>query len=212
VLVATLSPLAERVLEQQLVPALVPILRAHLLRLPTLRERGEDLRGLVLDRLLRSGVRRQGQPLGIEPQALALLLSYAWPGNDAELRGLVERAALLATRERVSLADLLAAGFVEAPEAELEQSAGAEPAPRAAPSRSQRMRKMDARPAATTDAPASDAPASDAPASDAPASDAPVSQAASPLESEAPARRAESAASGEIATAPRSSPRRRRRR
>jgi len=205
-LVATLSPVAERALEQQLVPALVPIVRAHLLRLPTLRERGEDLRGLVLDRLLRSGVRRQGEPLGIEPQALAHLLSYAWPGNDAELRGLVERAALLATRERVSLADLRAAGFVAAaPEGQLEPSAEPAPAPRKAPSRSQRMRKVDARPAATSDVPASDVPASDVPASDVPAS---------PGESETPARRAEAggSAAGDVVPGPRSSPRRRRRR
>lgn len=204
VLVATLSPLGQRVLEQQLVPALAPILRAHPLRVPTLRERGEDLRGLVLDRLLRSGVRRQGQPLGIEPQALAQLLAYAWPGNDAELRSLVDRAAQLASRERVSLGDLLAAGFVgSAPVTELEAEAQLAPeaqlprrgAPsRAAPSRSGRVRKAHAQLAEP--------------------SDAAQSLAASPVESDAPDSRAEpdSAAPAEMAPEPRSSPRRRRRR
>jgi hypothetical protein len=112
VLVATSSEAPERALEQgRLCAALAWFLVPHSLRLPALRERAEDLRGLVLAQLLASGVRREGQPLGIEPQALAQLVAYGWPGNDAELSLVVQRAARVATGERVSISDLAAAGF-----------------------------------------------------------------------------------------------------
>jgi hypothetical protein len=112
VLVATSSEAPERALEQgRLCAALAWFLVPHSLRLPALRERAEDLRGLVLAQLLASGVRREGQPLGIEPQALAQLVAYGWPGNDAELSLVVQRAARVATAERVTINDLAAAGF-----------------------------------------------------------------------------------------------------
>jgi hypothetical protein len=112
VLVATLSEPPERALEQgRLSAALAWFLVPHSLRLPALRERAEDLRGLVLAQLLASGVRREGEPLGIEPQALAQLVAHGWPGNDAELSLVVQRAARVATAERVSASDLAAAGF-----------------------------------------------------------------------------------------------------
>jgi DNA-binding NtrC family response regulator len=113
VLVATLSEPPERALQEgRLCAALAWYLVPHSLRLPALRERAEDLRGLVLAQLLASGVRRGEQPLGIEPAALAQLVAHDWPGNDAELALVVQRAARAAAAERVSLSDLLAAGFV----------------------------------------------------------------------------------------------------
>jgi hypothetical protein len=116
VLVATLSEPPERALQEgRLCAALAWYLVPHSLRVPALRERAEDLRGLVLAQLLASGVRRGEQPLGIEPAALAQLVAHDWPGNDAELALVVQRAARVATAERVSLADLVAAGFVARP-------------------------------------------------------------------------------------------------
>jgi len=147
VLVATLSEPPERALQQgRLAAALAWFLVPHSLRVPPLRERAEDLRGLVLAQLLASGVRREGQPLGIEPQALARLLAYGWPGNDAELALVVQRAARVATAERVSASDLAAAGFVGAglaldSVAESALPPAAEPAPASAraPSLSRRV-------------------------------------------------------------------------
>lgn len=111
-IVATSSEAPERALEQgRLSAALAWFLVPHSLRLPALRERAEDLRGLVLAQLLASGVRREGAPLGIEPQALAQLVAHGWPGNDAELSLVVQRAARIATAERVTASDLAAAGF-----------------------------------------------------------------------------------------------------
>jgi hypothetical protein len=111
-LVATLPEPPEQLLEDRLLSrALAQFLLPNVLCLPRLVERPEDLRALIMDRLCRSGVRFGGSPLGIEPQALSRLVDYAWPGNEAELRSVVERAAHAATGERVSVADLRAIGF-----------------------------------------------------------------------------------------------------
>ncbi len=96
---------------RELSRALMQFLVAHPIELPALLERPEDLRALVMDALCRSGVRHAGQPLGIEPRALSLLIDHDWPGNDAELENVLERAARLANGERVGVADLVLAGL-----------------------------------------------------------------------------------------------------
>jgi len=60
--------------------------------LPRLRDRGEDLRALTLLHLSTLGARFADRPIGLEPDALALLVDHDWPGNDAELVGLLTRA------------------------------------------------------------------------------------------------------------------------
>ena len=84
--------------------------------IPPLRERSEDLRALVLERLTRLGLNLRGKPLGIEPSALALLAEHDFPGNDAELESLLVRAARDAEGDLVRRRDLLALGF--SPESE----------------------------------------------------------------------------------------------
>jgi hypothetical protein len=111
-LLATLPRSPEQLLEERhLSRALAQFLLPHVLGLPPLAERAEDLRALIMDRLCRSGVRFGSAPLGIEPQALGILVDYSWPGNEAELRSVVDRAAHAAKGERVSLADLASVGF-----------------------------------------------------------------------------------------------------
>jgi hypothetical protein len=104
--------------------------------LPPLSSRAEDLRALVLDRLAAAGVRGRGTPLGIDPAALAALLEHAWPGNDAELRDVLVRAAEVAQGPTVTVADLRAIGFRSAPEA-----------PPAPPPPSESRRRRSSRPA-----------------------------------------------------------------
>ena len=53
--------------------------------LPRLRDRPEDLRAIVSDRLAREGLRVRGAPVGIEDAAFARLLDYPFEGEDAEL-------------------------------------------------------------------------------------------------------------------------------
>jgi hypothetical protein len=111
-LIAPLSePLAGLLEERYITRALGQHLASGEVRIPALVERPEDLRALVLDRLDRSGARHGSEPLGIEPQALRLLVDHHWPGNELELEHVVTRAAHIARGTRVTVDDLAAAGF-----------------------------------------------------------------------------------------------------
>jgi hypothetical protein len=111
-LVASLPKPPDELLEaRQVSRALGRFLSPNAIALPTLLERPEDLRGLILEALCKSGVRFDGQTLGIEPRALSLLVDHPWPGNVRELSHVVESAARAATGERVRVADLEAVGF-----------------------------------------------------------------------------------------------------
>jgi DNA-binding NtrC family response regulator len=57
--------------------------------------------------VLAASGRRYGRSLReFDPDAMRALQHYAWPGNIRELRNVIERAALLARGEVVSMADL----------------------------------------------------------------------------------------------------------
>ena len=74
--------------------------------LPPLRDRREDLIGLVFC-FLKNAVSKTGKRIRqIDPQALAALESHAWPGNIRELENAIERAVVLADGDTVQLADL----------------------------------------------------------------------------------------------------------
>lgn len=65
-----------------------------ILRLPPLRQRGDDARVLArhfADRMSH----RSGRPLEMGEEALTLIQSYGWPGNVRELLHAVERAAVV---------------------------------------------------------------------------------------------------------------------
>jgi two-component system, NtrC family, response regulator AtoC len=70
--------------------AVVPI------ALPPLRERREDIPLLVSHFIAKYDLRLGKRVEGIEPEALALLMDYAWPGNIRELENLMERSVLFA--------------------------------------------------------------------------------------------------------------------
>src|SRR4051812_18637991 len=64
--------------------------------LPPLRERREDIPGLV-ESFARQVCSQNGwKPVPFSSEALAALQAYAWPGNVRELRNVVERVMLLA--------------------------------------------------------------------------------------------------------------------
>jgi len=59
--------------------------------LPRLRDRAEDLRAILTDRLAREGLRVRGYPIGIDDRAFAGLVEHAFPGEDAEVLAMVQR-------------------------------------------------------------------------------------------------------------------------
>jgi transcriptional regulator with AAA-type ATPase domain len=79
--------------------------------LPRLSERHEDLRAIVTDRLAREGLRTRGAPVGIDDHAFARLLSYPFPGEDAELRAIATRLVARLSGDVVRAADIDALGL-----------------------------------------------------------------------------------------------------
>ena len=76
------------------------------LRLPPLRERGDDL-ALLADHFLDRYARRYGRDLaGFAPDARQAMHAYGWPGNVRELQHTVERAVILADGDRIGSGDL----------------------------------------------------------------------------------------------------------
>jgi DNA-binding NtrC family response regulator len=65
------------------------------LRLPSLRNRREDIIPLAMAFLARERARGSTEASGFTPETADLLRGYLWPGNVRELRALVERASLL---------------------------------------------------------------------------------------------------------------------
>jgi DNA-binding NtrC family response regulator len=85
--------------------------------LPRLKDRPEDFRALLMDRLAREGLRVRGLPLGIEPAAFIKLAEHPFPGEDAELASIVQRLAARASGDIVTRADVDAILDPQAPAA-----------------------------------------------------------------------------------------------
>jgi transcriptional regulator with GAF, ATPase, and Fis domain len=60
-------------------------LRPHLVRIPSLMERTEDLQALIFATLGQACQKLGAPPIGLVPDALQLLLTHPWPGNWSEL-------------------------------------------------------------------------------------------------------------------------------
>ena len=68
-------------------------------KVPALRDRGEDV-WLLAQHFLDVYRRRLGRsPATLSPEVQAALINYAWPGNVRELRNVMERAAILSDGE-----------------------------------------------------------------------------------------------------------------
>ena len=75
------------------------------MRLPPLRERGEDIPDLARHFLRKA--EEEGLPAKrIEPDALELLRRYRWPGNVRELENLVRRLVVLHSGDTISAATI----------------------------------------------------------------------------------------------------------
>ena len=72
-------------------------LNVYEIRLPPLRERGEDLGLLVKHFLRRYGKELDKDVTDIAPEAMRLLKDYTWPGNIRELQSVVKHILLEAT-------------------------------------------------------------------------------------------------------------------
>jgi DNA-binding NtrC family response regulator len=77
------------------------------IRLPTLRERPDDILLLLATHFLARAAATVGKSLdGFDEEAVSWLLRHRWPGNVRELENVVERAVALARGPRITLADM----------------------------------------------------------------------------------------------------------
>ena len=98
-LASTNRDLPDLMAEGRFRPDLYHRLKVVPIHVPPLRERAEDVPGLV-EHYLRHFCASNGWPsCRVEPESLRLLSTYAWPGNVRELRNLMERLVILGRGE-----------------------------------------------------------------------------------------------------------------
>ncbi len=98
VLAATNADLEEMVQAGSFRRDLYYRLNAVTLRVPSLRDRPEDIPLLAHVLLMKSNQAYQTHVQGISAQALRLMEGYAWPGNIRELENVVRAATIVADR------------------------------------------------------------------------------------------------------------------
>ena len=106
VLAATNRDLVEEIRAARFRQDLYYRLRVVELRVPPLRERRDDILPLARTFVAASAERMGRKPLSLSPAAAQRLLHHDWPGNVRELENAIERAAVLATSQRIEVEDL----------------------------------------------------------------------------------------------------------
>jgi DNA-binding NtrC family response regulator len=81
-------------------------LETFALRIPPLRERGDDIELLAAHFIARFGATSQRRVRGISERALARVRAYPFPGNVRELSNAIERAVAFARSEQIEIEDL----------------------------------------------------------------------------------------------------------
>ncbi|HRE84405.1 MAG TPA: sigma-54 dependent transcriptional regulator, partial [Opitutaceae bacterium] len=76
------------------------------IRMPALRDRGEDI-PQIIDFCLQNLVKqKKARATKLSPEAMAVLVPYRWPGNVRELENVIYRSAVIAQGETILLKDL----------------------------------------------------------------------------------------------------------
>ena len=94
-------------------------LNVVLIQMPPLRERKSDIPLLVQHFLEKYNARLRRDMHGISPDALALMVRHDWPGNVRELENTMERLLVLSPGPYLEPADLVFAGTIFTPAAEV---------------------------------------------------------------------------------------------
>jgi DNA-binding NtrC family response regulator len=105
VVAATNEPMAKLLEERRIRADLAHRLSAVLIRVPSLRERLDDV-PVLARHFLRSAAAASGQESILSSDAVHALQQYDWPGNVRELKNVVERAAALCEEPLLTAAAL----------------------------------------------------------------------------------------------------------
>jgi Nif-specific regulatory protein len=105
IVAATNRDLTGAVAEGQFREDLYYRLNVFPIRVPSLRERQEDI-GALIHFFCDKMCREYGWKLQFTPAALEALIDYTWPGNVREMENLVERLAIIFDGGRIDLTDI----------------------------------------------------------------------------------------------------------
>jgi two-component system NtrC family response regulator len=106
VIAATNADLKESVAKGKFREDLYFRLAVVVIKLPPLRNRGEDVELLAQEFLNRFTVQCDKAGLRFAPDALRAIKAHTWPGNVRELQNRIKRAVIMADGKRVSAADM----------------------------------------------------------------------------------------------------------
>lgn len=104
---ATNMPLHEMVYEKKFRQDLLYRINTVEIRVPSLRERSEDISLLIEYFLQRYGQKYKRQDMKVDKGVIAKLKKYHWPGNIRELQHAVERAVILNEGKVIQSVELL---------------------------------------------------------------------------------------------------------
>jgi DNA-binding NtrC family response regulator len=103
---ATNRNLAQEVKEGRFREDLFYRIQGFLIHLPPLNERGDDIILLAKSFLNEFCQQNRLDHFTISKEACKFMLEYAWPGNIRELKAVIERAALMAENNTITVEDL----------------------------------------------------------------------------------------------------------
>ncbi|MBK9400919.1 MAG: sigma-54-dependent Fis family transcriptional regulator [Bacteroidetes bacterium] len=103
---ATNRNLAQEVKEGRFREDLFYRIQGFLIHLPPLHDRGDDIIMLAKSFLHDFCQQNRMEQMIISKEACQFMLDYAWPGNIRELKAVIERAALMAENNTISVEDL----------------------------------------------------------------------------------------------------------
>ncbi len=106
IIAATNADLAQRVKDGRFREDLYYRLNVIEIRIPSLRERRDDIPLLIRHYLAFFAEESGKQIAEVEYDAMKALMVYEWPGNIRELRNTLERAVVLAEGETIAMHDL----------------------------------------------------------------------------------------------------------
>ncbi len=106
IVLASNQPLEDLVARGQFRQDLYYRINVVKIELPPLRDRVGDIPLLAESFLNRFGAELGKQLVGFSPEAMDALRRYSFPGNVRELQNIVERAAVLTTRQTIGVDDL----------------------------------------------------------------------------------------------------------
>jgi two-component system, NtrC family, response regulator AtoC len=107
ILCATNANLEERVSKKEFRKDLFFRINVVSLRLPALRQMGEDILAIAGELVTHFNVELKRDVQGFTPEGERKLLAHEWPGNVRELRNVIERAMIFSRSKMLDASDLV---------------------------------------------------------------------------------------------------------